>query len=185
MSAKVIILNGVSSAGKSSLARAIQEQAVSSFLHVEMDAFISFLPNGHELRPEWFKLEMIPGEHGKLARISNGPRGEVLLGVMRQFVFDAASKGLDLVVDEVCHAKEIAQYRAGLRDCSAIMVKVDAPIEVIEAREKARGDRLAGLAREQAGHLHDGIVYDMEVDTEKDSPQELAADILRRVAGLN
>lgn len=181
MTARVIVLNGVSSAGKSSLAKAIQAQANSTFLHVEMDAFISFLPDGHELRPEWFKLDMIETEHGKLATISNGPRGEALLGVMRRFVVQAANSGLNLVVDEVCHAREISDYRAGLRDHKVQFVKVSAPIDIIEEREKARGDRLIGLAREQSAHLHDGIDYDLEMDTSELAPVDCAQRVLERL----
>ena len=176
ISSRVIVLNGVSSAGKTSLARAIQQHAKSTFLHVEMDAFISFLPNGHEFRPEWFKLDSIDSEFGKLPRISNGQRGEALLGVMRNFVIEAAKSGLDLVVDEVCHAKEVTQYRTGITNVQ--IVKVFAPLPVIEQREKARGDRLIGLAREQSMHLHDGIDYDAEADTSALTPQELAAQLL-------
>ena len=174
--AKVIILNGVSSAGKTSLAHAIQQEARSTFLHVEMDAFISFLPNGHEFKPEWFKLERIDSEFGKLPRISNGQRGEALLRVMRSFVMEAAISGLDLVVDEVCHLKEVTDYRS--RIPNAHIVKVFAPLAVIEEREKARGDRLIGLAREQSMNLHDRIDYDAEVDTSAAPPQELAAQLL-------
>lgn len=176
ISSRVIVLNGVSSAGKTSLARAIQHHAKSTFLHVEMDAFISFLPSGHEFRPEWFKLESIDSEFGKLPRISNGQRAEALLGVMRNFVIAAAKSGLDLVVDEVCHAKEVTEYRAAIP--TAQIVKVFAPLTVIEQREKARGDRLIGLAREQSMHLHDGIDYDAEVDTSVATPHELAAQLL-------
>ncbi|MBV7267304.1 chloramphenicol phosphotransferase CPT family protein [Erythrobacter ani] len=181
MSAKVIILNGVSSAGKSSLARAIQEQAYSTFLHVEMDAFISFLPNGHEFRPEWFRLDQVETGSGKLPRISNGPRGEALLGVMRSFVIEAAKKGLDLVVDEVCYAAEMEAYRSGLSGCDPHFVKVTAPIDIIEARERARGDRLIGLARGQSTELHEGIAYDSEIDTSGASPRELASKILAQL----
>ncbi len=178
MSATVIILNGVSSAGKSTLARAIQEESESTFLHVEMDAFISFLPNGHEFKPDWFSIDMIPTEFGKLPRISNGPRGEALLRIMRRFVVDAAQNGFDLVVDEVCHAKEAAEYRSGLRGFDVHFVKVHAPIETIEKREESRGDRLVGLAREQSGHLHSNIEYDAEVDTSLSTPREAAKRIL-------
>ncbi|MBD2842069.1 chloramphenicol phosphotransferase CPT family protein [Erythrobacter rubeus] len=181
MSARVIILNGVSSAGKSSLAKAIQDQADTTFLHVEMDAFISFLPNGHEFKPEWFRLDKVDGGSGELPRISNGPRGEALLSVMRQFVIEAAQKGLDLVVDEVCYAAEMDVYRRGLNGCDAHIWKVTAPLDVIEAREKARGDRLIGLARGQSTDLHQGIAYDGEIDTSTASPCELAATILAQL----
>jgi chloramphenicol 3-O phosphotransferase len=120
---------------------------------------------------------------GKLPRISNGPRGSLLLETMRNFVIDAGRKGLDCVVDEVCHAPEIEDYRRGLQGCDVRFVKVTAPIEVIEQREKARGDRLIGLAREQSGHLHEGIDYDAEVDTSLSQPRECAVRLLRSLGG--
>ena len=178
MRSTIIILNGVSSAGKSSLARAIQQAANTTFLHVEMDAFLSFLPPGHEFRPDWFTVRKVEVAGTILPRISNGPRGETLLGVMRRFVIEAGRKGLDMVVDEVCHAKEINEYRAGLSGCQVQVVKVFAPIDVIEEREKARGDRMIGLAREQSSHLHNGIAYDVAVDTNSASHQTLAEIIL-------
>ena len=178
MTGRVIILNGVSSAGKSTLARAIQAAADRTILHVEMDKFLSFLPDGDELKPDWFRLDKIEGPSGKLPRISNGPKGAVLLSVMREFVVSAAVKGLDLVVDEVCHAPDIADYRAGLGETCALVVKVDAPMAEIERREKARGDRLLGVARDQSGHLHENIAYDLEVDTHAQAPDILARRIL-------
>ncbi|MEM9086847.1 MAG: hypothetical protein AAGB23_13060 [Pseudomonadota bacterium] len=180
--AKVIILDGVSSAGKTTLAREIQALAQETFLHIEMDKFISFLPNGDEFKPKWFRLDKVDGPSGKLPRISNGPSGEALLSVMRQFVFNAGQKGLNMVVDEVCHASEIADYRAGLAGCDLCVGKVDAPIDVIEAREKARGDRLIGLACEQSSHLHEGIGYDLEVDTHATATGALARELLAAVS---
>ncbi|MEM7689589.1 MAG: AAA family ATPase [Pseudomonadota bacterium] len=184
MKGRVIILNGVSSAGKTTLARAIQAQADRTFLHVEMDRFISFLPDGDEFKPEWFELIKVKTSNGTLPRIANGPRGSKLLKVMRQFVVDAAREGLDLVVDEVCHASDIANYRSGLAGCTTCFVKVDAPMKELERREEARGDRLIGLAREQSGHLHVGIAYDLEVDTSASDPAALANRILTHTGGV-
>ena len=178
VSARVIILNGVSSAGKTTLARAIQSQADFTILHIEMDKFLSFLPEGHEFKPDWFEMTKVKTPSGTAPRIANGPRGAKLLRIMRQFVVNAAQERLDLVVDEVCHAPEMADYRKGLAGCRARFVKVGAPIEELERRERARGDRLIGLAREQSSHLHEGIAYDMEVDTHAHGTASLAARIL-------
>ncbi|MEM1194916.1 MAG: chloramphenicol phosphotransferase [Pseudomonadota bacterium] len=179
--AKVILLNGVSSAGKTTLAREIQARVKETFLHVEMDKFISFLPDGDEFKPEWFRVDRVQGPLGRLPRISNGPSGAALLSVMRQFVINAGQKGLNMVVDEVCHASEIADYGAGLAGRELCIAKVFAPIDVIEARERARGDRLVGLALEQSSHLHEGIVYDREVDTGEKTSDALARELLAAV----
>jgi chloramphenicol 3-O phosphotransferase len=45
---------------------------------------------------------------------------------------------------------------------------------VLEARERARGDRLIGLARWQLDRVHVGVAYDLEIDTTAASPLECA-----------
>jgi chloramphenicol 3-O phosphotransferase len=50
--ARVILLNGVGSAGKSSIARALQDITREPFLHVEMDAFLDMLPASSLETPE-------------------------------------------------------------------------------------------------------------------------------------
>jgi chloramphenicol 3-O phosphotransferase len=42
--ATVVILNGVGSSGKSSIARALQDILDEPYLHVQMDAFLDMLP---------------------------------------------------------------------------------------------------------------------------------------------
>lgn len=46
MTPTVILLDGVGSAGKTSIARAFQEVARDPFLHVQMDGFFDMLPAG-------------------------------------------------------------------------------------------------------------------------------------------
>jgi chloramphenicol 3-O phosphotransferase len=57
------------------------------------------------------------------------------------------------------------------------LVGVHARLETLEAREKARGDRLIGLARWQFDRVHNGMVYDLEIDTDHASPAECALAI--------
>ncbi|RUX39342.1 chloramphenicol phosphotransferase, partial [Mesorhizobium sp. M4A.F.Ca.ET.050.02.1.1] len=44
MTARIVPLNEVGSAGKSSIARALQATTAKPFLHVPMDAFLEMLP---------------------------------------------------------------------------------------------------------------------------------------------
>jgi chloramphenicol 3-O phosphotransferase len=48
--AQVIVLNGVSSAGKSSLARALQAITWPPFLHAQLDVFTQMLPLSFKTR---------------------------------------------------------------------------------------------------------------------------------------
>jgi chloramphenicol 3-O phosphotransferase len=52
-----------------------------------------------------------------------------------------------------------------------------APLEVLEARERERGDRELGLARWQYDRVHQGVVYDLELDTAVATPLENAGNI--------
>jgi chloramphenicol 3-O phosphotransferase len=57
-------------------------------------------------------------------------------------------------------------------------VGVLAPLHVLEEREKARGNRIAGEARAQVDVVHREIEYDLTVDTSCQSPEECAGTIL-------
>ncbi len=52
-----------------------------------------------------------------------------------------------------------------------------APLAVLEARERARGDRMPGLARWQFDRVHRDMIYDLEIDASTASPQETARAI--------
>lgn len=176
--ARVIILNGVSSVGKTTLAKAIQRAAATDFLHVSMDAFIAMVPDNREADPDWFPVEQAQTPGGPLTRISSGPRGMALLEGMRTTIAQLANSGFDVIVDEVCKADIVADFRAQLADHALHLVKVTADLSIMEQRERERGDRLIGLAREQAMHLHEGIAYDQEIDTGAHSPEDCARQIL-------
>ena len=178
--ARVLVLNGLSSVGKTTLAKAIQNASSNDFLHLSMDAFIAMTPDGREADPCWFPVHRRKAGGQAVVSITIGPRGKELLAAMRRTVSHLADSGFDIVVDEVCRAPEIADYRNRLSAHRVHFVKVEADLALIERRERERGDRLIGLAREQATHLHDGITYDQTVDTGCCSPDECARSILDR-----
>lgn len=49
-----------------------------------------------------------------------------------------------------------------------------APLDVLEERETARGNRIAGEARFQFDLIHSGIEHNVSVDTARQSPEEWA-----------
>lgn len=156
--ARVIVLNGASSAGKSTLAKVLQEVSDTDWLHVAMDDFMAMLPDGSECDPRWFVVEEGSDPAGlPLVSITNGPRGANLLAAMRSFVAEAAGRGLDVVVDDVATAADVADYRSRLAAHSICVVKVDASPDILERRERARRDRMIGLARQQSATLHEGV----------------------------
>lgn len=181
---QVVVLNGVGSVGKSSTARALQAIAAKPLLHVAMDAFLHMLPRTLFGQPDGLVFEPIPGQGGPCVAVRSGPAVEQAMRGMRRAVAAMAAQGNDLIVDEVMldGAKE-RNYRTLLAPFDARFVALHAPLEVLEAREQARGDRMAGLARWQFGRVHRGIAYDLEIDTATATPAECAR-VIRDAFGL-
>ena len=177
MNGQVIILNGVSSSGKTTLAKAIQKYGEDVWMHIAMDNFIAMLPDGSEFDREWFPVAQVERNGETLPQIGNGPGGASLLVQMRELVERMADAGFNIIVDDVCDQTAISDYRRRLGG-SCCVVKVDAPLSELERREAERGDRLIGLAREQSPRLHEGIAYDLDVDTHAETPDALARYIL-------
>ena len=172
--AKVVLLNGVGSSGKSSIARALQDILDEPYLHVQMDAFLDMLPERLQDSPHAFSYEVSEESGRPLVAIACGPVGQRLLAGMRCAIAAMAEQGNNLIVDDVTCYGEMPEYVRLLSPCRLHLVGVLAPLDVLEARERERGDRLLGLARWQYERVHRDIRYDLEVDTSVATPLECA-----------
>jgi chloramphenicol 3-O phosphotransferase len=175
--ALVVVLNGVGSAGKGSIAKALQGIARRPLLHVAMDAFLDMLPERLFDRPDGLVFRPRDQAGPPVVDIHVGPVAERCFRGMRHAIAALAAQGNDMIVDEVMTAAEWTEYRALLTPYRAVTVGVMAPLEILEQRERARGDRLIGLARGQFDRLHQGIAYDLVVDTSRAT----AVDCARRI----
>jgi chloramphenicol 3-O phosphotransferase len=151
VTARIILLNGPGSAGKSTLARAILAQARDVFLHVQMDTWLEMMPQrtlGTLGTPDGLTFQTGERDGKPVVEVVSGPAQERALRGMRHAVAAMAAQGCDMVVDEVLFGDEAwDEYRALLRPFALHTVGVFAALDVLEAREKARGDRAIGLAR--------------------------------------
>jgi chloramphenicol 3-O phosphotransferase len=177
MKARIILLNGVGSAGKSSIARALQTITAAPFLHVQMDAFLDMLPESLQDHPDGFSFETVLEDGKPSVVINSGPVGARATRGMRHAIAAMAGQGNNLIVDDVTFNDEISEYRALLSAFDLHLVGVIAPLEVLEAREAQRADRLPGLARWQYHRVHMGIDYDLEIDTSRLTSLECARRI--------
>lgn len=75
MTAKIVLLNGVGSAGKSSIARALQTITATPFLHIQMDAFIDMLPEALQDHADGFSFETVLEDGKPSVVIRSGPVG--------------------------------------------------------------------------------------------------------------
>ena len=150
-----IILNGTSSAGKSSIAREMQNQLDAPYLHVELDAFLRMLPER-------------AADYREFAKI-----GAVLDEVISVFL----NKNYNVIFDTVIFSDDITRIRNRLKEFDPFIVCVKADQTIVNEREKQRGDRAIGLAASQAKTIHAGVVYDFEVDTSHITAKEAAEKI--------
>lgn len=187
--ATVLLLNGVGSVGKGTIARALQDVVTAPFLHVEMDAFLAMMPDSYLDHPDGLTFESL-GDGGRPSvAVRTGRAAERLLKGMRHAVAALAAAGNNLIVDEVllgdaatAYGNAVAEYRALLAPYRLYLVGVFAPLDVIEEREARRGDRAVGLARWQFDRVHRGMDYDLEIDTAAKSPKDCARAIKERFA---
>lgn len=176
----IILLNGVGSAGKISIAKALQSITKQPFLHVEMDAFLEMMPTKYLGHPDGLSFEAL----GNMTKVETGKVARCALNGMRCAVGAMASSGNNLIVDEVIFGSKnkgitnpLAEYRALLKPYKFHLVGVFARLEALERRERDRGDRTIGLSRWQYERVHEGISYDYSVHTDSLAPLECAEQI--------
>lgn len=183
---QIILLNGTSSAGKTSLVRALQQTLEQPFLDAGIDKFLWMLPKRYLNPPLWsevFRYDW-PPEGGPLGlRISAGPLGHQLVAGMHRAIAVLALAGNHVVADHVLLDP------AWVVDCAAVLgalptlfVGVRCPLHVVEQRERDRRDRTLGQARAQFSAVHAHGRYDLEVDTSLLSPEACAEVIKQRLA---
>jgi chloramphenicol 3-O phosphotransferase len=179
MAAGVIVLNGGSSSGKSSLAARLQARLDGTWLTLGIDDLIRALSHG-------------PRDRGAGGSLEISSDGTVLVGnrfraaelAWYQGLAGIARSGTGVIIAEVFLGGGASQARlhsalAGL-DVSWVGVRCDAA--VAEAREAKRIDRTRGMARDQAERVHQGVRYDLVVDTSDASPDDCAAAIVTWIA---
>lgn len=180
----VIVLNGVGSVGKTSVAKALQETVRQPLLHVSMDAFLEMLPPRMFGHPDGFVFETVDDGGSPSVVIHSGPVLARLMSGMRRAVAAMVEQGNSLVVDDVMlGGGEAEDYRRLLSGFDVHFVGLFAPLEVLERRERERGDRALGLARWQFDRVHRGVDYDLEIDTTRTSPA-MAAQAICQTFGL-
>jgi chloramphenicol 3-O phosphotransferase len=86
-------------------------------------------------------------------------------------------------VDEVFLGGAASQQRwlAALGSLPVLWVGVRCEAGVAAGRELARGDRVPGMAASQAELVHQGVRYDLEVDTTRTEAVDCARAIVARM----
>ncbi|WP_316527019.1 chloramphenicol phosphotransferase CPT [Kitasatospora brasiliensis] len=174
----VIVLNGGSSSGKSSIARCLQELLPQPWLHLGTDTLVDALPPS--LREGG---EGIGGVEDGDGAVEVGPVFAALDVAWSVGVAAMARAGARIVVDEVFLGTTASQarWRTALEGLDVLWVGVRCDPAVAATREAARGDRVTGMAAAQAEAVHQGVVYDLVVDSSRASAADCARAVAERV----
>jgi chloramphenicol 3-O phosphotransferase len=173
----VVYLNGPSSSGKHGIVAALQEIMDSPWFNIGIDQwFYNFPAQYIGSRPRAAEgFPFTSGADGRLIKTGVGPYGRRLMRGLYAAVAALAAAGSNVVVDDVMYEEWMAgECARALAGAGAYFVGVRCRREVVEARERARGDRPAGLAACNYDLVHRGAVYDLEVDTSDASAADCA-----------
>lgn len=157
MKHQIIILNGPSSSGKSTLARIlrdlIREKRGETYEIVSIDDFLKMSPREAIYEDDVFGVS--PALVAAASRAAGGCGG--------------------VIIDHVITSKRILdQLTDAFHDCDRKLIRVTCPREVLQAREAARGNRCPGSAEASEAYLFPKEGYDLTVDTHAMSGPECA-----------
>ena len=161
MEAIAIVLHGPTSAGKSAIAKALQATAPVPAFRVSLDAFVT-MSNHRDMRSDEERQQAY----------------HIHCENLRSTLARVVSTQFDIVLDLVL--RDETELEATLRVLAGrptYVVRVSAPLDVLEERERAREDRTAGMAREQVADPAYARSYDLAIDTSTCSAEEAAAAI--------
>ena len=164
---KIIFLNGVSSSGKTTLSKILQERFPDQYFLLPSDIL-------NEISPQ-------KGSRSYDIRFTADPK-PVLLAFFN-CVKSFSDNGLNVIVDTVF--TKGANF--GLANCinvfpdykyPAMFVHVNCPVEELRRREKERGDRKIGWGESLLQKLDPQDTYDLTVDTFNETLEECADRII-------
>ncbi|GAA2499072.1 chloramphenicol phosphotransferase CPT [Streptomyces longisporus] len=165
MVTRVIVLNGGSSSGKSGIVRCLQAVLPDPWLAFAIDALVDSMPAS-------LQASLVAPD----GAVNVGPEFRRLETAWREGVAATARAGAPVIVDDVFLGGGESQdaWRKVLAGLDVLWVGVRCEAAVAAGREIARGDRVRGMAEQQAELVHRDVEYDVEVDTTRMESLECA-----------
>jgi chloramphenicol 3-O phosphotransferase len=174
---QVIVLNGGSSSGKSEIARSLQAILPEPWLALGVDDLIDAMPAS--MQTSQGGIDFAPD-----GGVNVGSRFRALEIAWMAGVEAMVRAGARVIVDDVFlgGAESQRRWQQALGDLDVLWVGVRCESAVAAARERARPDRVQGMAASQAEIVHRGVLYDLEVDTTHTESQACARTIAAQVS---
>jgi chloramphenicol 3-O phosphotransferase len=187
---RLLILNGGSSAGKTSLGKALQDRLPGCWMLLGIDAFWMALPpeqlNLSHVQPEFYSWRSELEADGKeYFVVVPGPLLDRAMYARYRAILAYLDAGLDVVADDVVWKQEWLAYATRVFDGYRVwFAGVHVSDEEGARREVQRGDRHGGWNRGSARAAHRNALglYDFEIDTTDRPPHVLAREVEARLA---
>jgi len=165
---QIIILNGTSSSGKTSIAEQLLVQLDRPYFYIPFDAINAMRSRSRTKELDPLDLKTV------LERTRLGHLGAVA---------GMARAGNDVIMDEVLRDRSwLLDSLKLFEPFDVVFVGIRCSLSEVERREGLRGDRSEGQAARQFTHVHDHGLYDVECDSELSSPAECATKIVSFLA---
>jgi chloramphenicol 3-O phosphotransferase len=187
---RIILLNGSSSAGKTTLAITLQQLLPDPWHHIALDQFRDGMGgryrglNSPAGTPGARGLNVVPVAHGneRVTEVRFGDLGKQVLRGMRRAIAAFAAEGNNVIIDDLMFEPAfLFDYVEVLAGFDVLFVGVRCPIDVVNAREAKRPGRFPGTATSHFDVVHTHCVYDVEVDTGFATPRQCAEQIIARL----
>jgi chloramphenicol 3-O-phosphotransferase len=198
---EIIILNGATCAGKTTLTREVQKLADRPILATGYDDFLPMLAMKYAgldpqiIPPDWpypppgspqtrAGFEILREGEGQDAtfRMMCGEIAWNLMSGMRRSYAAMAKAGNDLILGEINTEIMLKDCCDAFKDLERVyLIGVYCPLEELERREDMMPHRRVGCARMQIDQVHIPGEYDFTVNTGKDEAVECAHQILNFV----
>jgi len=185
---KIIVLNGPSGSGKSSIQKEFQKLMMpnlwvkigidnlfdSPMPDITMDN-LSFWQSKNPIR--WVE-ESTDTDENKVITLFVGPQGERVACAMNSAIAAYAQNGCNVIVDYIAYDQK---WLKDLKDkCSGFKsyyVAVEIPLEILEQREESRGTSPQGHARSHYWNVYGDQKYDVVVNSGNSSAKEIAFEL--------
>lgn len=185
----VIVLNGASSSGKSTIASLLQSTLPGNYLHIGIDSFIAMMPARSnslgvpDLKVDGFYWQT---QTNNTLKIQSGVYGELVNDAYQKTVKHLLESGLRVIVDDVMNGGvEQKAWFDVLSAHKSMYVGVTCSDEELIRRESLREDRINGSAVEQARRVHEGVSYDLCVSTSEKSPEQCVTAIVTHITSVS
>jgi chloramphenicol 3-O phosphotransferase len=185
---KLIILNGGSSAGKTSLGRALQDLLPDCHMLLGIDTFWLALPpaqlNLSHVSAAYYTWRSETGADGReYFVVEPGPILDQAMYARYRAIKAYLDFGLHVIADDVIWKRDWLVDMVRLFDGYHVtFVGVHVSDAEGARREILRGDRHAGWNRGSARAAHAYAIYDVEIDTTSLPPNMLAQQLVDQLA---